>query len=271
MRANTKALIADSRFSLIDTPKGKWALFRTQSPREMLEAARLYTRGANETGFGAGATWQGLGPEQTRDELDSCGIPRHAKALSEKASAQLVRKPSRPGRVQSAIVGGSWSVPAVLANLPLAARTRGRSKLPPLTLNLVCTYSGSVSTETLAPVFAKLARAIWDYTLAGGAVSLTVSVIGIPKATSTRAKGIIVQTRVPTNDIAQIALALSTVFPRSVACPLASAFSESPRDQIGVPTESENPVANSIYIGGRTSTGSIGPELQKALDSLAIR
>ncbi len=272
MRANTTALLADSRFSLIDTPKGKWAIFRTQSPREMLDAAKAYSRTPNEQAWrGGGADWQGLGPEQDQDSLDSSGIPMRARNAMQSATAALVRKPSRPGQIRPSIVGGTWSVPAVLANLPLAARTRIRSKLPPLSIRIVCTWSASVRDSDLAPMFAKLARAIWDYTLAGGAVDLRAYGLGFARASSTGAKGIILETRVPCSDVSQIALALSNVYFRAITGPLCTAFSESTQDSIRVPQSTDNPIPGSIYIGGRTSTGNIGPTLEKALEALAVR
>lgn len=270
MRSNTQTLISDPRFSLVDTPTGKWAKLSTINPREMLEFSRTLGRTTNERAWqSSGSKWQGLGL-QSLASLDSTGIPEHARDAMNKAIAVLNRKPSRPGRIAPTMVGGTWSVPAVLANLPLAARSRLRTRLPPLRIHLVLAWSASVDEAALTPIFAKLARSIWDYTLSGGAVDLRVSCLGFARATSTKAKGLIAESRVPCSDISQLALALSPAFFRAVTGPLMTAFSDSSSDSIMVPQPSDNPIPDSIYIGGRTRTGEL-PELSKVLDALSIR
>lgn len=269
MRSNTSAILADPHFTLVDTPQGKWGKLTTSTPREMLTLCKQHARTPNEISWVRNSPWAGLG-SQTSESLDATGIPEHSRDMLQKATAQLVRKPSKAGRVTPSIVGGSWSVPAVLANLPLAARSRARTKLPPLNIRLVCTYSASVDEARLSAIFAKLARAIWDYTLAGGAVDLRVYGIGFTRRTTTGAKGLICETRVPASDMSQLALALSPMFLRAVTGPLMTAFSDSPDDSIMVPQPSDNPIPGSIYIGGRTRSGQL-PELSKVLEALSVR
>lgn len=267
MRANTQALMSDPRFTIRETPKdGKWAFFSANSPREMHLAAMKYARTENETSW-CKSRWAGLNT-QSFDDFDSTGIATHARDSMKKATATLVRKPSRAGKTAPAITGGTWSTPAVLANLPLAAIARQRTKLPPVRLDLLCSWSGSVDADRLTTHFAKLARSIWDYTLAGGAVTLTVH--SISKAN--RAKDGIVNfcasTRIPVTDIAQLALALSPVFMRAVCFPLGCAYSEAPRDSLHVPPE--RPIPGAVFIGGYTRDGNIGAALADSLKQLQV-
>lgn len=272
MRVNTQALTSDPRFSFVETPKqGKWGKLKFQNPREAHKAAVAWARTGNEQVWqSSGFNWQGLGA-QPRDDFDACGIAQKPRDLMKNATATLVRKPSRAGKSAPAITGGTWSVPAVLANLPLAAIARQRTKLPPVNLRLALTWSSSVRDETLAPTFAKLARSIWDYTLAGGAVTLTVYGCGKVRSSTSGAKGLIVECRVPATDIAQLSLGLSVVFLRTIAGPLCTAFSGYPSDNILVPDPSEIPLpAGTIYIGGRTRSGDIGSNLDDALKTLQV-
>lgn len=272
MRANTQALIADPRFSVQDFgPKGRWAQLAFSSPREALECAKQHARTPNEIDWLDDPHWCGLGA-QSAENLDQTGIAEHPLALLRSAVASLPRKHTKPGAIQPAIAGGVYSVPAVLAGLPLAARARLRTKLAPLTINLVCSWSASVTDETLAPVFAKLGRAINDYTLAGGVVSLTVYDIAELRQTPLPGlAGAIIKVRVPTNDLAQIALGCSNAASRAVYAPLQSALSLAPRDSLRVPPPSANPIPSSLYLGGRTTTGDISANLRSVFDALSLR
>ena len=272
MRANTRAILADPRFSVQDfASKGKWGIFKFQNPREAHAAAVQYARTPNEHSGLSDTRWAGLG-SQTIESFDSSGIAEHPLSLMRAASAAMARKTSRPGKIQPAITGGSWSVPAVLAGLPLAANARARTKLPPLMINLALSYSASVRDETLAPIFAKLARGLWDYTLAGGAVIITNhSAVRIHRS-ETGAVGCIVQCRVPTNDLAQFSLGLSSAFFRTIGSKLAKAFSDYPSDPMPVAEPESTPFPpGTIFLGGRTATGDIGANLSAVLAALAIR
>jgi len=277
MRANTAAILADSRCAIGEfttkarpTPH-KWAHIRTQTPREMLALTAQHARSDNERAWPRGGTdWQGLG-SQTPESLDASGIAEHARDALKNATAVLSRTPSRPGKVQPAIVGGSWSVPAVLANLPLAARARVRNRLPPVSLKLVLTWSASVDQNALTQTFAKLSHAIWAYTLAGGAVDLRVYALGFLHRSSVGAVGLIAESRVPATDISQLALGLSAPYFRAITGPLCTALSDEAQDSIMVPKESDNPIPGSIYIGGRTASGDIAKSLAGALEALKIK
>lgn len=272
MRENTQALISDPRFSVQDFgPKGKWGMLRFASPREMLECVIAHAWTDNERVQDRDPHWLGLGSQSLAD-LAKTGIPAHALAQIKQASAALPHKFSRPGIIQPAIAGGSWSIPAVLVGLPLAARSRARTKLAPLTINLVCAWSASVTETTLAPTFARLARAIHDYTLAGGAVTLTCHYLShLTSYPIPGLSGAGVSIRIPANDLAQIALGCSVMANRVCAMRLRKALSTTPDDSM-LPIEApSNPIPASIYLGGRTETGDIGPSLASTLEALAIR
>lgn len=272
MRANTRAILADPRFSVQDFgTKGKWGIFKFQNPREAHVAAVQYARTDNE-GMDQQSS-EGLGlAKQPLVAYDHSGIAEHPLSLMRAASAAMTRKTSRPGKIQPAITGGSWAVPAVLAGLPLAANARARTKLPPLAINLALSYSASVRDKTLAPIFAKLARGLWDYTLAGGVVIITNHSAVRIRRSETGAVGCIVQCHVPTNDLAQFSLGLSSVFFRTIGSKLAKAFSDYPSDPMSVAEPESTPFpSGTIFLGGRTSTGDIGANLTSVMQALAIR
>ena len=265
MRTNTKALTTDPRFS----PREDWGVLKFQNPREAHRASVEWARTPNEENW-AGDEWIGLG-QQTKSDFDASGIALKPRNLMKAAIANLVRKPTKAGKSAPALVGGAWNTPAVLAGLPLAAIARQRTKLPPLRIGLAISYSASVRDETLAPIFAKLSRAIWDYTLAGGSVDLTVYACGKLRRSSLGLKGLIVECRVPTQDIAQLSLGLSSVFFRAVAGPLMTAASCAEDDSIRIPDPSEIPLPpGTIFMGGRTHTGDIGASLDATLKALKI-
>ena len=276
MRDNTRQLRADPRFSVQDYgPKGQWGLMRFSSPRDMLAASVAYARTPNER-WGTGEDsdgyyrrWKGLGEQDWRS-LDSSGIAEHPLKLTREARARLPAPKARPGSVRPTVCGGYWSTPDVLSGRPLAARARVRDRLAPLTIRLVCSWSASVDSETLAPVFAKLGRALNDYTLAGGAVTLTIFLIGEARRTTNGTRGLICECRVPANDLAQLSLGGSVTALRHLAGPLMTAYSEAASDSIPVPTEQENPIPNSLYLGGRTSTGDIAAQIEKVIKSLNL-
>lgn len=270
MRDNTRAIESDPRFSIQDFgTKGKWGVLRFSSPRAFHEASVRYARTANERWAWGNAQWAGLG-QQTLGDFDTSGIPQHGLALARAANAALPIRRNKPGQVRPSICGGAWNIPAVEAGIPLCARMRHRTKLAPRTITLVETYSASVNQETLSPIFAKLARAINDYTLAGGAVTLRICVIGFAKSKSNGTVGLINEVRVPCNDLAQVCLGLSVTAFRALGGPLCTAYSESRGDCITIPRADENPIPNSIYLGGRTTSGDVSGSIAAVVKALEI-
>lgn len=119
---------------------------------------------------------------------------------------------------------------------------------------------------------AELGRALNDYTLAGGSVSLFLHYIGFLRAGPIDSiRGAIIRMRAPTADLAQLSLGCSVAAFRAVSGPLITALSDSRRDTIPVPQAIDNPLPASIYLGGRTETGDIGPSLTSTLEALAVR
>ncbi len=247
MRDNTQAIIASPEFSLFPGADGRqWARLRFHNTGACLRFSREHANTENEHAWGDNSRWIGLETQSARD-FYSTSIAQHSKTLVLKETGKLSDKPSRPGEFRAAVTGGFWDVPSVVAGLPLAARSRMRSKLPPKTIRIAASMSAGVTAETMARITAKIAHALWQYTIAGGAATLEVTYVG-HITSSTGATGLAVETRVNASDVAALSAALSPVWFRAVTGRLMTATSESNRDSIYVPRE--NPIPNSLWIGG---------------------
>lgn len=247
MRDNTAAIHAAPEFSVIDNGKEKWGLLKFMNPGACHRFYKAHARTQNETVWtDSRASWIGLN-EQSKESFHQSGVSDHCKTLVMAASGKLSDKPSRPGEFRPAVTGGFWDAPSVIAGLPLAARNRIRAKLPPKTIRVCLSMSAGVNAEDMAKITAKIAHAIWQYTIAGGAVTLDIAFAGKACASS-KATGLIVQTRVNASDVAGLATVFSPVWFRAVAGPLMTAFSEEARDSIPIPRTC--PLPGAIWIGG---------------------
>lgn len=245
---HTQSIIASPCFSFITgADKREWASMIFQSPHEGHAFSMRYARTPGQSGGSeTDPSWAGLGDKQTRDDFDRSGIAEYSKSLVLGSNAKLPPSTRRPHRVLPAVCGAQWSIPAVLANLPLSALTRARTKLPPVSIRLAFFMSAGITAESMAPLTARIARAIWDYTMEGGAVSL--SIFHTSGVRSQHCSGILSETKVQTSDIAGLSLALSPAYYRAVFLPLMKAFSDDLYDSGAVVRT--NPVPNSNWIGG---------------------
>lgn len=270
MRENTQALRADSAFSVITGTDGlKWGKLVCSSPRDAHNFARKYARTPNESQWTTYPRWIGL-DTQAFPDFEETGIAHYPRSQVEASKADLPASSFRPSQSRAAVTGALWDVPAVLANIPLAARTRVRTKIAPVNLKISFAYSGMIDEKEITPRIAKLARAIWGYTMKGGAVTLTVYNTCLfsgnyGKLFPSDIKGLIVETKVNAADVAALALATSPAFFRSIAAPLQSACSLQNGDML---YPHETPLPGVIQASGISQR--IHEALDKAIEALRI-
>lgn len=203
MRDNTAAIIASPEYTILQNPKGeKYHSLKYPSVSAAHSMVKAHARTENEY------SWQnprfiGLNGQSLSD-FDNTSKSTHAQTCLESALAKLTENTRKPGDIRNTVTGGYWDVPSVIAGLPLAARSRTRTKLPPLNLKLWIAYSGSTNEAEIAPLTAKIAKAIWDYIKAGGIANL--SVITGSKIRNPNAEFAVIETRVNTSDISALAL-----------------------------------------------------------------
>lgn len=248
MRDNTTALRAMPYYKIEPGTKGKnWAVFTAPSVSEFMRLVRDYAQTSNEN-WGSDSAWIGLA-QQTRDDFMASGIAQKPLNDVKAAIGKLPHKHSAFARPVPAITGALWDVPSVLANVPLAARARQRQKLPPLNIRLACFWSAGISPESLAEITAKLAKAIHDYTMAGGAVNLTVGFITDFTDTANGVSQCFAGCRVNAADMAAVSTILSPVGFRALGGRMLSALCERAKN----PTRGFNTdegLAHTLFMNG---------------------
>lgn len=258
MRPNTAALVKLPEYSTPNGIDGKpYSLILCNSTQHAQQLTIDHARTENEKG----CSWHvpsfiGL-KNQTIQEFDQTKKATYPLQCLESALARLDQKTTRPGGQRMAVTGGFWDTPSVIAALPLSARTRVRTKLPPKNIRIFIVYSGGVSSETMAPLTARIAKALWQYTLAGGAVSLTVQTGSAIRGQTGRA---VIETRVNTSDVSALALALSPVFMRSISAALLCALSDKPSDSLPI---LRDPITPGVYF-----LSDIGPGITKVAEKI---
>lgn len=223
---------------------GKWASVEFNSISEMHNFAKKYARTQNENMW-LSASWAGL-ETQTIEDFDKTGIAQESLRLTKAAQTKLPAKLSRLAEPHMAVTGGYWDTPSVLANLPLAARKRARTKLAPIDLRIAYVMSAGISAASMAPACAKITKAIWNYIQAGGAVTLRIADLGTMQ--DSQIEGLAIITKVNCSDVAGLSLALSPVMSRLIGGPLQNAFSDRAGDMIGVCNAC--PLPGYLFIGG---------------------
>jgi hypothetical protein len=242
---------------------GQFARVLFPSTQSTIEFCLQYCNTDNERTWGTDSYWIGLN-KQTLKSFHHSHIAEHSLSLMQKEQGKLPATLTKPGQVRASVTGGSWDIPAVLAGLPLSARQRQRTRLPPKEIRLAFFMSGGIDAESMAPLTAKIAHAIWQYTVAGGAVSLHIAFCGICRRTPEN--GLCVETRVNTADSASLAAALSPVFFRAVSGRIITAFSLTPDESI--PPPQSNPLPGYLWIGGSMSAAL--DAAQKTIAELSI-
>jgi len=228
MRANTSALYASPEVSIITGTDGRpWVRGKFPSLQALHALVKTHARTENERNW-ADPSFIGL-RFQSRASFDSTGKADAAYAAFSKALGALPEK-RIPSTIRPAISGAVWSVPDVMAGVPLAARTRMRIKVAPLNLRLGIDFSSGVSAETVAPYTARIAKAIWAYHEAGGVVSLTM--IHFTVTLPDDGARFYSETAINTSDSATLSVALSPIMARALVYPFFSALSKATRDPL---------------------------------------
>jgi hypothetical protein len=209
---------------------------------------------ANKTRHQAPA-WEGLAGQDFLD-LIKTGRGTNATASFNKAQAKLkTNKLAIGGAPVPALTGGAWVIPAYLSGNPLCARTRPRAKLPHRDFRFSLQCSAWVDQAELGSIGATIARAIWDYTLAGGTCSLTMFYtygFGI-KAPENGAEAVCFEVNIPISGITSIALALSTAFYRPVLMNAVS-YAISPKNADSIPMKRHLQPRDVVALEGTWST-----------------
>lgn len=253
MRQNTIDLRALPQFSTYDNKGEKWGKLSFPSVRACHDASRTHARTSNESIWhGAGAEWLGLA-KQSIPDFDKTGIATEPLRQLQDAQTKLPKQHTRLAQPHAAVTGGYWDTPSVLAGLPLSARTRKRAKLPPKDVKIAFFVSGGISAEAMAAITAKIAHAIWDYTLEGGAVNFSVAYCGQTHRSysshpTEEYSGFCVEFKVNCSDTATMALGLSPTMCRAVGYPLICALTEADRN--GIPSPKGCPLPGYLWIGG---------------------
>ena len=201
---------------------------------------------------------------QTLADLDKTGRSIYAQQCLESSLARMTTPAKKPGEVRNTVTGGFWDIPSVIAGLPLAARSRVRTKLPPINLKLWVAYSGYTNEKDIAPLTAKIAKALWDYIKAGGIANL--SIITGCRIRNDKAEIAVIETRVNTSDISALAFALSPVYMRTISAALLCALSDKPEDSL--PMIKEDFLPGLIPLSN--FSGSLSEGADKALAALKI-
>jgi len=209
---------------------------------------------ANKTRYQDPA-WEGLDGQDFLD-LIKTGRGTNATASFNKAQAKLkTDRLAIGGAPVPALTGGAWVIPAYLSGNPLCARTRPRAKLPYRDFRFSLQCSAYVDQAELGSIGATIARAIWDYTLAGGTCSLTMFyTYGFGRtAPENKAEAVCFEVNIPVSGVTSIALALSTAFYRPV---LMNAVSHaiSPKESDSIPMKRHLQPANVVALQGTWST-----------------
>jgi hypothetical protein len=192
-----------------DTQGRKWDFVSLSSPAEYVE---IVSHWKGREYFNAQTPrWAGAGSQSFPDIL-STGHATEPMRLFQEANAKLHSSHTLGGGLIAATCGGVWDIPSVIQGLPLSARVKPRTALPPKNLRVHMGISAGTRPETLAEAGAIVARALWDYALKGGVVSVVLIHREMYSARSSRdTKGLWVETNIPLTSESAFALAFSTV------------------------------------------------------------
>ena len=254
MRENTAALKALPWFSIVNGTGPKrdpWASLIFPSVSLFQSAVKQYACTDNENSWGEDSLWIGLGKQSMKDFRDS-GIAKECVEQTKKAMSALPENKKAYSHAKPAVAGSYWDTPSVLANLPLAARTRQRQKLKPLKITLAVFFSAGISAESIAPLTARLAHAIYNYTEKGGSVDLTIGFISDMRDSEKRYNQGFVGAKVNAADLSNLVTMLSPVGFRGLGGRMLTALCDSRKNSTrGFATTGDFPGA--LLLSGRLS------------------
>ena len=231
--ANHQALRALS--SVIQTAAGNTDHMLLSSPAEALNLLTQFGKDRAENHWVSnGPQWTGLG-SQSFSDFCTQGYSTEALRSFNLASAKLRAEHRIGGGIRPAVAGGAWVMPLVINSNPMPARQKIRAKLAPINLKLEITFHGGTDAQNIAKIGAALSRALWDYQMAGGAVSLTLAVwCGYDQRSEHKSRSAFVECRIPLVSESAIATVFSPVFYRACLFPLCDVLSTSGHDAMRV-------------------------------------
>lgn len=179
-------------------------------------------------------SWSGLGSETGLDAT-MAGYSQNALKAFESASAALGPSKAR-GTPQLSNQGPAFSMARVIQGHPVASFKRPKTKLPPVSLDLTVNAWCGRKPEDIQNALAKIARAVWDYQVAGGPVSLTVHHLYHFTQARDGHWGFMASLKIPLSNGSQFATGASLQMFRGLAMPLASTLSGDPGDGLPLAT-----------------------------------
>lgn len=205
--------------------------FLQKCARDNTDAGRSLAR--NQADLARQDSWAGLG-EPPADFFTS-GVSKAADKEFQAAVAKIHADRFVPGQLRAATAGGAWIVPLVLANSPMPARIRERTKLPPLNIDLGVTLMAMTPWKDLTRSLAPIAHAAWERLQAGGVVNLTTHYTWAFHAAQDGHMGVIVSVKAPLTNQAAFATAVSTQASRCFALLLGQSLSGVPDGRDSMP------------------------------------
>lgn len=156
-------------FMLKSTPH-RWIERAQALRRDPSDAGRAF---AQQLHAQASSRWLGFGKQEKIAALDA-GVIDTALEAFQKAQGGLETHFTRAAPVL-APVGTAFSIGRIIQGHPKAALYRPKAKLPAKRIEVCLSVSGSVPADQIAAQMSKIAKAIWQYSMAGGVVEFSVA------------------------------------------------------------------------------------------------
>lgn len=219
-----------SRLQITESHGRKVDSFEFTSPQEFLSfVAEESPRGLARNNYHDG--WAGI-QGQTPQQFASQGYSNRSLSLFREAQAKLASTPILGSNLHPTVAGGAWIVPLVLQSHPMPARMKKREKLPPMNLTIRLDPIAHNDESILAKNLAQITRALWDYQLAGGVVSLTTFTTYNYHGTSNRGtRGFLFRCNVPITSESSLSLGCSVPFVRVMSFALGGELSPRGHDE----------------------------------------
>lgn len=179
------------------------------------------------------STWAGFASGETPRKFIEAGfLPSALEAVKKaagKLSAPLVRAAPQPS-----YIGAAFNVGRIVQGHPKPCYTRPRAKLPAKTLDFWAGYSAYDKAETLAPVFAAIARSVADYTLQGGVVTVRLNRISGFALPNEGHDGCFFSIDIPIGNLSALSAVCSVTFDRALCLRFAQVLSGKANDSLPV-------------------------------------
>lgn len=176
--------------------------------------------------------WAGFRSESNSDAINA-GVSRDAHKTMQANHAALEAPLKAPGRAIPSPVGGAFNIGRILNGHPLSAYRRPRVTLPPKTIVIALSVSCSIDESTISKTVSKIARAAWEYHLAGGIVNVTFQTLCFySRAPASGEKGMLISLILPLADVSALATGASLQAFRGFGIPIMQAYSGETHDPL---------------------------------------